>query len=57
MLAGVIGSLVPAIAAHGLADPADLDVATLRQQLAAEQHEAGAAVIVPTLVAAWGHRG
>jgi SAM-dependent methyltransferase len=57
MLAGVIGSLVPAIAAHGLADPADLDVPTLRQQLAAEQHEAGAAVIVPTLVAAWGHRG
>ncbi len=55
MLAGVIGSLVPAIAAHGLADPAELDVATLRDQIAAEAKAAGAAMVVPTLVAAWGH--
>jgi ubiquinone/menaquinone biosynthesis C-methylase UbiE len=57
MLAGVIGSLVPAIAAHGLADPAALDVPTLRERVAAEVREAGSAVIVPTLVAAWGHPG
>jgi SAM-dependent methyltransferase len=57
MLAGVIGSLVPAIAGHGLADPAELDVATLRDQIAAEQKAAGSAMLVPTLVAAWGHPG
>ena len=57
MLAGVIGSLAPAIAGHGLADPAELDVATLRDQIAAEQKAAGSAMVVPTLVAAWGHPG
>ena len=56
MLAAVIGSLVPAISGHGLADPAELDVPTLREQLTAELRESRAAVIPPTLVAAWGHR-
>jgi hypothetical protein len=54
-LAGVIGSLTPAIAAHGLADPAELDVPTLRERIAAEQQEVGAALIPAALVAAWGH--
>jgi SAM-dependent methyltransferase len=57
MLSAVIGSLVPAITAHGLADPAELDIAELREQIAAEAREAGAAMIPPTLVAAWGHPG
>ena len=48
----MIGSLVPAIAGHGLADPAELDVATLRDQIAAEQKATRSAMVVPTLVAA-----
>ena len=57
MLAGVIGSLAPAIEGHGLATAAELDLPTLRERIAAEAREARAAMIVPTLVAAWGHAG
>jgi ubiquinone/menaquinone biosynthesis C-methylase UbiE len=57
MLAAVISSLAPAIEGHGLATAAELDLATLRERLAAEALAAGAAMIVPTLVAAWGHPG
>jgi SAM-dependent methyltransferase len=55
MLAAVISSLAPAIEGHGLADAAELDLATLRDRIAEETRVAGAAMIVPTLVAAWGH--
>jgi SAM-dependent methyltransferase len=57
MLAGVIASLAPAIESHGLADAAELDLPTLRDRIAQEQQDSGAAVVVPTLVAAWGHAG
>ena len=55
MLAGVIASLAPAIVGHGLADAAELDLPTLRERIAAESGQAGSAMVVPTLVAAWGH--
>ena len=51
----MIGSLAPAIAGHGLADAAELDLPTLHERIAAEAQAAGAAMVVPTLVAAWGH--
>jgi hypothetical protein len=57
MLSAIIGSLAPAITGHGLADPAELDIAMLREQIAKESRDAGAAMIVATLVAAWGHPG
>ena len=47
----------PRSTGHGLADPAELDIAKLREQIAAEARDAGAAMIAPTLVAAWGHPG
>ncbi len=56
MLAGVIASLTPAIAGHRLADPGELDPAELRARLTEELRASGAAVVPPTLVAAWGHR-
>ena len=55
MLAGVISSLAPAIEGHGLATADELDLPTLRDRIATEAREAGAAMVVPTLVAAWGH--
>jgi SAM-dependent methyltransferase len=55
MLAAVITSLAPAIERHGLADAAELDLPTLRERIAAECRAACATMVVPTLVAAWGH--
>lgn len=55
MLVGAMMSLIPAIASHGLADPATLDPISMREQLTIALLESHAAVIPPTLVAAWGH--
>jgi SAM-dependent methyltransferase len=56
MIVAVISSLLPTIAKHGIADVDALDMGTLHQRLTAEVREAGAAIVVPTLVAAWTHK-
>ncbi len=56
MLVGVVGSLLPAIERHGLADVPSLGMDTLRERLAAELAEASAVMVAPTLVAAWAHK-
>lgn len=51
---GVISSLLPTILRTGLATADELDVATLRERIAAELTAAKAVLLPPTLVAAWG---
>jgi hypothetical protein len=57
MLAAVVRSLAPAIERYGIADVASLDLDTLEERITTEVREAGAVVVLPTLVAAWGRRG
>jgi hypothetical protein len=41
MLSAIIAGPAPAITGHGLADPAELDIARLRAQIATESRDAG----------------
>jgi SAM-dependent methyltransferase len=56
MLAGVVRSLAPQIVAAGIATAADLGVETLADRLAAALRSAGAVMLPPALVGAWGQR-
>jgi SAM-dependent methyltransferase len=56
MLAAVVRSLAPAMERYGIADVASLGLDTLEERIATEVREAGAVLVLPTLVAAWGHR-
>jgi ubiquinone/menaquinone biosynthesis C-methylase UbiE len=53
-LAGIVRSLAPAIIAHGLATGDELDLATLEERIAEAVRGAGAVILPPTLVGAWG---
>jgi SAM-dependent methyltransferase len=55
LLAGVVHSLAPAIIRHGIATPEELELATLEQRIGAAARKAGAVVLTPTLVGAWGY--
>jgi ubiquinone/menaquinone biosynthesis C-methylase UbiE len=57
MLAAVVRSLAPAIERYGIADLATLELDTLEERIATEVRTAGAVLVLPTLVAAWGHAG
>jgi hypothetical protein len=57
LLAAVLQSLAPAIERYGIADVASLGLDTFRDRVAAEVRDAGAVMVLPTLVAAWGRRG
>lgn len=54
LLAGVARSLAPAMMAHGIATADELDVATLEQRIADAARAAGAVIVLPTVVGAWG---
>jgi SAM-dependent methyltransferase len=54
LLAGVVRSMAPAIISHGIAKPEDLQLDTLEQRLGANMKEAGAVMLTPTVVGAWG---
>ena len=56
LLAGVVRTLVPQIAAMGLATPEQIDVDTLEARISSQVQAAGAVVIPPTLAGAWGRR-
>ena len=56
MLAGVVGSLLPAIERHGLGRADELDVPTLAARVAAELASHEAVFSPPALAAAWGRR-
>jgi hypothetical protein len=55
LLAGVVRSLAPAIIAHGLATGDELDLTTLERRIAEAVRDAGAVILPPTVVGAWGH--
>jgi ubiquinone/menaquinone biosynthesis C-methylase UbiE len=55
LLAGVVRSLAPTIVAHGLATGDELDLTTLEQRIAEAVRGAGAVILPPTVVGAWGH--
>jgi ubiquinone/menaquinone biosynthesis C-methylase UbiE len=57
MLAAVVSSLAPAMEKYGIADVASLGLDSLRDRIASEVRDAGAVLVLPTLVAAWGHPG
>jgi SAM-dependent methyltransferase len=57
MLAAVVRSLAPAIERYRIADVESLGLDTLGERIAAELRDAGAVLVLPTLVAAWGHPG
>ncbi len=56
MLAGVVGSLLPAIERHGLGTAAELDVPTIAARVAAELASHQAVLSPPALSGAWGRR-
>lgn len=56
LLTAVVRSLVPQIVACGLATPAQIGIDTLEQRLREAIVAAGAVVVLPTLVGAWGRR-
>src|SRR4051794_3282984 len=55
MLAAAVRSLAPAMERYDLADVASLDLDSFEDRLRAEVRAAGAVLVLPTLVAAWGH--
>lgn len=55
MLAAVLQSLAPALERYGLADVASLDLDTVEDRIREEVRAAGAVLVLPTLVAGWGH--
>jgi SAM-dependent methyltransferase len=54
LLAGVVRALAKPITAAGLATEAELDVGTLEQRIDGALRDAGAVLLAPTLVGAWG---
>jgi SAM-dependent methyltransferase len=56
MLAGIVRSLAPQMAATGIATIADLGLETLHARLAAALQATGSVLLPPTLVGAWGRR-
>ena len=54
LLAEVVRALAKPIVAAGLATEAELDVDTLRERIDAALRDAGAVLVAPTLVGAWG---
>ncbi len=54
LLTGVVRSVAPAIVAHGLATSDELDLTTLEQRIAEGVRGAGAVILPPTVVGAWG---
>lgn len=54
LLAGVTRTLAPTIRALGIADEAELDPATLERRIAQAIDAAGAVLLLPGLVGAWG---
>ncbi|HEX5087025.1 MAG TPA: class I SAM-dependent methyltransferase [Nocardioides sp.] len=57
MLSAVVRGLAPALEKYGIADVAALRLDTFEERLTAEVREAGAVLVLPTLVAGWGHAG
>jgi len=55
-LAGVIRSLAPQIVAHGIASERDLGIDSLEERMRQQVTAAGAVVLAPCLVGAWGRR-
>ncbi len=55
LLAGVVRSLAAAIVGHGIATAEQLDIATLEQRIAEAVRQADAAIVLPTVVGAWGY--
>ncbi len=56
LLAGVVRALEKPIVAAGLATDAELDLDTLEERIDGALRDAGAVLVAPTLVGAWGHR-
>ena len=57
MLTAVLKSLAPALEKYDVVDVASLELDTYQDRLADEMRAAGAVLVLPTLVAAWGHPG
>ncbi|HXH07103.1 MAG TPA: methyltransferase domain-containing protein [Vicinamibacterales bacterium] len=55
LIAGIVRSLAPVIVRHGIAAPAQLDLATLERRIAEQVREADAVILPPTVVGAWGY--
>jgi SAM-dependent methyltransferase len=55
LLAGIVRSMAPAIVSHGIATTEQLQLDTLEQRLVDEIRKAGAVVLMPTVVGAWGY--
>ena len=55
LLAGVVRSLAPAIIRHGLATAEQLGIMTLEDRLREGARQAGAVILPPTVVGAWGY--
>ncbi len=56
MVAGIVGTLSPIMFNAGIVTPEELDLDTLEERIAGELADAGAAVLPPTVVGAWGQR-
>lgn len=56
LCAGVTSSLAHQIVAHGIADEAELGLDTLQARIAEQVADAGAVMLAPTVVGAWGTR-
>jgi len=54
LLSGVIRTLAPALMQHGIATAEELDLPNLEKRLADELQRAGAVMLPPTVVGAWG---
>jgi hypothetical protein len=55
LVSGVVRSLLPVIAAHGIATPDEVDVDTLGARVGAELARHDAALCPPTLVGGWAY--
>jgi SAM-dependent methyltransferase len=56
LCAGIARSLAPQIVAHGIADEAELGLATLQERIAQQVRARDAVIIPPAVVGAWGTR-
>ena len=56
LFAGIMRTLAPQMEAAGIATAEELGLDTLQQRLEEAQREAGAVVLLPTVVGAWGRR-
>jgi SAM-dependent methyltransferase len=54
LLAGVVRSLAPTMIAHGIATAEQIGIETLEQRLTNATRDADAAILLPTVVGAWG---